>query len=92
MKSLFKEIVVVENRLFLFSREKLGMKRGNQSAFYLMNCFYIYTVSKTTRELLLEWNQRSPVDLSSDLKMPQFTVESVVTDKCEESSLIGKYL
>lgn len=50
-----------------------------------------FSVSKTTRELILEWNQRSPVDLSSDLKMPQFTVESVVTDKCEESSLIGNY-
>ena len=23
--------------------------------------------------------------------MPQFTVEEVVTDKCEESSMIGKY-
>jgi len=51
----------------------------------------VASFSKTTRELLLEWNQRSPVDLSSDLKMPQFTVESVVTDKCEESSLIGNY-
>lgn len=38
----------------------------------------------------MEWNKRA-VDLSSDLKMPQFTVESVVTDKCEESSLIGNY-
>merc|ERR1711963_99144 len=51
----------------------------------------VASFSKTTRELLLEWNKRSPVDLSSDLKMPQFTVESVVTDKCEESSLIGNY-
>ena len=47
-------------------------------------------VSKTTRELLLEWNKERPVDLSSDLKMPQFTVEKVVTDHCEELSLIGK--
>ena len=47
-------------------------------------------VSKTTRELLLDWNKERPVDLSSDLKLPQFTVERVVTDHCEELSLIGK--
>ena len=32
------------------------------------------------------------MDLSSDLKMPQFTVDGVETDHCEESnSLIGNY-
>jgi hypothetical protein len=41
---------------------------------------------------LLEWNKKNPVDLSSDLKMPQFTMGSVITDNCEESSLIGKGL
>lgn len=51
----------------------------------------VASFSKTTRELLLEWNKQSPVDLSSDLKMPQFTVERVVIDHCEESSLIGNY-
>ena len=30
-----------------------------------------------------------PVDLSSDMKMPQFKVEEVETDICEESSMIG---
>ena len=57
---------------------------------FLLSLCLFFVVSKTTRELLLEWNKRSPVDLSSDLKLPQFTVERVVTDKCEESSLIGK--
>ena len=51
-----------------------------------------FSVSKTTRELLLEWNHLEPVDLSSDLKMPQFKVEEVETDICEESSLIGKFV
>ena len=56
-------------------------------------CAYIsFSVSKTTRELLLEWNHLEPVDLSSDLKMPQFKVEEVETDICEESSLIGKFV
>ena len=48
-----------------------------------------FPVSKTTRELLLEWNKKNPVDLSSDLKMPQFTMGAIITDNCEESSLIG---
>lgn len=51
----------------------------------------VASFSKTTRELLLEWNHLEPVDLSSDLKMPQFKVEEVETDICEESSLIGNY-
>ena len=50
-----------------------------------------FKVSKTTRELILEWNKRSNVTWSSDLKMPQFTVEGVDTENCaQESSLIGK--
>ena len=50
----------------------------------------LIAVSKTTRELLLEWNA-SPVTLSSDLKLPQFEVEDVETTKCEETtSLIGE--
>ena len=40
----------------------------------------------------MEWNHLEPVDLSSDLKMPQFKVEEVETDICEESSLIGKFV
>ena len=48
-----------------------------------------FPVSKTTRELILEWNHLVPVDLSSDMKMPQFKVEEVETDICEESSMIG---
>ena len=54
--------------------------------------FFFFQVSKTTRELILEWNKRSPVDLSSDLKMPQFTVAEVSVDNCaqDQTSMIGK--
>lgn len=48
-----------------------------------------FAVSKTTRELLLEWNKDSQVELSSDLKLPQFSVKEVVPGHCEEMSLIG---
>jgi len=52
----------------------------------------VASFSKTTRELILEWNKRSNVTWSSDLKMPQFTVEGVDTENCaQESSLIGNY-
>ncbi len=48
-------------------------------------------VSKTTRELLLEWNKGNAVELSSDLRLPQFSVDKVVTGHCEnETSIIGK--
>ena len=50
-----------------------------------------FAVSKTTRELLLKWNTHSKsVELSADLKLPQFTVERVETGHCEEGSLIGE--
>ena len=39
--SLFRETVVVENGLFLFSREKLGMKRGKPIGF-LSNELFLY--------------------------------------------------
>ena len=44
LKSLFKEIVVVENGLFLFSREKLGIKRGKPIGF-LSNELFLYLYS-----------------------------------------------
>ena len=50
-------------------------------------------VSKTTRELLLEWSKDTPdpVDLSVDLRLPQFRVDKVVTEHCEdETNLIGE--
>ena len=50
-----------------------------------------FAVSKTTRELLLKWNtHKKAVELSPDLKLPQFTVERVETGHCEEGSLIGE--
>ena len=53
--------------------------------------FNWFSVSKTTRELLLKWNTHSKsVELSADLKLPQFTVERVETGHCEEGSLIGE--
>lgn len=41
-KPLFKEIVVVENGLFLFSREKLGMKMRGKPIGFLSNELFLY--------------------------------------------------
>ena len=48
-----------------------------------------FSVSKTTRELLLKWSNE-PVRLSSEVKMPQFLVENVIAESCDESSVMGK--
>ena len=49
-----------------------------------------FSVSKTTRELLLKWSDE-PVKLSTEVKMPQFVVEDVIAEACDESSVMGKF-
>ena len=58
----------------------------------IISLFIFIAVSKTTRELILEWNKKNPVDLSTDLRMPQFTVSNVTTGNCaqDQTSMIGK--
>jgi len=50
----------------------------------------IASFSKTLRELVLEWSEE-PVTLSQEVKMPQFTVKSVVAGHCQEWSVMGNY-
>ena len=51
----------------------------------------MFSVSKTTRELLLKWSNE-PVQLSTEVKMPQFLVENVIAESCDESSVMGESL
>ena len=51
--------------------------------------FSVFAVSKTTRELLLKWSDE-PVRLSSEVKMPQFLVEDVIAESCDESAVMGE--
>merc|ERR1739844_147270 len=52
----------------------------------------IASFSKTTRELQLYWSQNeTPVSISSDLKMPQFTIEKVSSTTCNEQFHLGNY-
>ena len=50
----------------------------------------MFSVSKTTRELLLKWGN-DPVQLSSEVKMPQFLVEEVIAESCDETSVMGEH-
>ena len=54
-------------------------------------CFFIFSVSKTTKELILRWKNDLPVDISSEVKMPQFEIFKVNPARCEETFHIGTY-
>ena len=65
-------------------------KQNHKSSLFLCCPF---PVSKTSRELLLHWDSSdmgSSVTVSSDLKMPQFTIERVVPTLCYERFHLGK--
>ncbi len=46
-------------------------------------------VSKTTKELVLRWKEDSPVDISEEVKMPQFEIFKIVPARCQETMHIG---
>ena len=52
--------------------------------------FTFFSVSKTTKELILKWKEDLPVDISHEVKMPQFEIFKVNPAKCEETFHIGK--
>ena len=47
-------------------------------------------VSKTTKELILRWKEENPVDISGEVKMPQFEIFKIVPARCQETFHIGK--
>ena len=49
-------------------------------------------VSKTTKELILRWKKDRPVDISSEVKMPQFEISKIDPAKCQETFHIGKFI
>ena len=49
------------------------------------------TVSKTTKELVLRWkDDGAPIDISDEVKMPQFEIFKIVDTRCQETMHIGK--
>ena len=51
---------------------------------------HFFLVSKTTKELILRWKEDKPVDISSEVKMPQFEIFKIVPARCQETFHIGK--
>jgi len=51
----------------------------------------IASFSKTIKELKLNWKNNEPVELSREVKMPQFVVERVHSTVCEEGAVVGNY-
>ena len=49
-----------------------------------------FTVSKTTKELILEWENQQPVIVAEDLRMPQFEMQKITMNKCHETNHMGK--
>ena len=61
-------------------------------SFIFNNLYYSYfSVSKTTRELVLKWSAQ-PVKLSPEVKMPQFKVQDVIAEECDEAAVLGEKL
>jgi len=52
----------------------------------------IASFSKTTKELQLQWKMDvNPVQLSPEVKMPQFIVQDVEAVLCDEAAVLGNY-
>ena len=51
-----------------------------------------FSVSKTTKELLLDWEKvhDKPVIVAEDLRMPQFEMQKITNDMCHETNHMGK--
>ena len=49
-------------------------------------------VSKTTKELVLRWkDDGAPIDISDEVKMPQFEIFKIVDTRCQETMHIGNF-
>merc|ERR550532_3034458 len=54
----------------------------------------ISSFSKTTKELLLAWDkegERSAVSVAKDLRMPQFAMKRITTNRCNSQYHMGNY-
>ena len=53
----------------------------------------ILLVSKTTKELLLHWDNgkihEDPVTVARDLRLPQFEMQKITTNRCHETNHMG---
>ena len=59
---------------------------------FITYIFLQFSVSKTTKELLLTWESTDdkPVIVAEDLRMPQFEMQKIANEKCHETNHMGK--
>lgn len=50
---------------------------------------FLFVVSKTVEELILEWKEKDPVT-TRNFGMSQFELVKIVAEKCKEDFQIGK--
>ena len=55
----------------------------------------VISVSKTTKELILSWDSNAQheasVSVAQDLRMPQFEMQRIRTNRCHETNHMGNY-
>ena len=58
-----------------------------------MDVYNYFLVSKTTKELILFWdNDKShddTVSVARDLRLPQFEMQKITTNRCSETNHMG---
>ena len=60
--------------------------------FRIIISFSSFIVSKTTKELVLRWkDDGAPIDISDEVKMPQFEIFKIVDTRCQETMHIGNF-
>ena len=77
-----------------FKRFSLGKIIIDIGRTLVLSIGFNITVSKTTKELLLEWDEshQQPVIVAEDLRMPQFEMQKITTNKCHETNHMGKLI
>ena len=58
----------------------------------MYSCLLLPAVSKTTKELLLEWDRSDDkaVSVAEDLRMPQFELKKIRPTRCHEANHMGE--
>ena len=72
------------------------MRQISQEMYYFSNDMLYVSVSKTTKELLLSWDNgkihEDPVTVARDLRLPQFEMQKITTNRCHETNHMGKVM
>ena len=93
-KSLVYARTKVYVRQCIAPQHTVFLSLGLLILFFLKKNVLSLSVSKTTKELLLTWESKDdkPVIVADDLRMPQFEMQKIASDKCHETNHMGKFV